>query len=169
MRRLAAAADCTTGAITHYFSDRDALLLAMLRHVHRAAGERMGAAIAVERTPRDGLKAVLLHALPLDKERLVEWKVWLAFWGVVAGAPKLAAEHAARYAEWRAMLLSLVRENGVRGEAVERLTAHLIAVVDGFGLQLTLANSPKETARLREQCFGSLTAALNSEGLQVRF
>ena len=168
MRRLAAAADCTTGAITHYFADRDALLLAMLRQVHRAAGERMAAAIAAERTPRERLRAVLLHALPLDAERLIEWKVWLAFWGVVAGARKLAAEHAGRYAEWRAMLLSLVQENGVRGEAAERLTAHLIAVVDGFGLQLTLARSSKDVVRLRGQCFGALAAALMAEDLEIR-
>ena len=41
LRRLARAADCTTGAITYYFEGRDALLVAMLRRAHQTTGARM--------------------------------------------------------------------------------------------------------------------------------
>ena len=37
MRKVAAAARCTTGRITHYFENREELLLAALRAVYSAA------------------------------------------------------------------------------------------------------------------------------------
>jgi AcrR family transcriptional regulator len=166
MRRLAAAAHCTTGAVTHHFENRDELLVAMLRRVHAAAGERMLSAIRLEATPRARLKGVLLNALPLDRERLIEWKVWLAFWGVVSGAPHLAAEHARRYQEWHAILQPLVRENGVRGESVNELTAHLVATIDGFGLRLTFA-SAAHTPALRRHCLYALQRTLEAAGIEI--
>ena len=171
MRRLAAAAARTTGTITHYFANRDELLVAMLRHVHAAAGARMLKALTAETNARARLKAVLLEALPLDQERLTEWKVWLAFWGVVAGAPHLASEHANRYEEWQAMLEKLIRENGVQGGKATGLTAHLIAIIDGFGLQLTLAGAPttKRATTLSHQCLRALEQTLKSEGIKLAF
>jgi AcrR family transcriptional regulator len=70
LRRLARAADCTTGAITYYFEGRDALLVAMLRRAHQTTGARMLRAAGRGASPRDRLWAVLMEALPLDPERL---------------------------------------------------------------------------------------------------
>ncbi|MCA6289296.1 MAG: TetR family transcriptional regulator C-terminal domain-containing protein, partial [Phenylobacterium sp.] len=110
LRRLARAADCTTGAITYYFEGRDALLVAMLRRAHQTTGARMLRAAGRGASPRDRLWGVLMEALPLDPERLAEWRVWLAFWGAAAGNPALVEENLARYAEWRALLQTLVRD-----------------------------------------------------------
>src|SRR5580692_1468139 len=41
MRRIAQAAGCTTGRVTHYFYSKDDMLVAALREVHRRAAERM--------------------------------------------------------------------------------------------------------------------------------
>ena len=167
MRRLAVAANCTTGMITHYFENREALLLAMLRHVHTAAGARMIKAVARASTPRTKLDAVLLESLPLDAARLVEWKVWLAFWGAVPSAPNLAIEHAQRYDEWRSLLLRLVHESGLHGEGANRTVTNLIAIVDGYGLQMTLTGSPKSkvSALLQEHCRRALEQSLDAAGI----
>ncbi len=38
VRRIAHEAVSTTGLVTHYFANKDEILIAALRHVHRAAG-----------------------------------------------------------------------------------------------------------------------------------
>lgn len=139
LRRLARAADCTTGAITYYFEGRDALLVAMLRRAHQTTGARMLRAAGRGASPRDRLWAVLMEALPLDPERLAEWRVWLAFWGAAAGNPALVEENLARYAEWRALLQTLVRDlAGTQADLPLRVD-DLMGLIDGFGLQIALS------------------------------
>lgn len=153
LRRIAAAAGCTTGALTHYFPDRATLLIEALRSAHEAAGERMLQATRSARSHQERLRAVLLEALPLDGTRLDEWKVWLAFWAETPQDPALAAEHARRYGEWRGLVTLLVTPLvGDPGEA-EREADGLTAWVDGLGLRLTLLAS--DAARLsaeRQRC-----------------
>jgi AcrR family transcriptional regulator len=139
LRRLARAADCTTGAITYYFEGRDALLVAMLRRAHKTTGARMLRAAGRGASPRDRLWAVLMEALPLDPERLAEWRVWLAFWGAAAGNPALVEENLARYAEWRALLQTLVRDLAETQAGLPLRVDALMGLIDGFGLQIALS------------------------------
>jgi BetI-type transcriptional repressor, C-terminal len=44
----------------------------------------------------EALRAVLAEALPLDQERVLEWRVWLAFWGSAATNARLQAEQRTR-------------------------------------------------------------------------
>ncbi|MEO1055324.1 MAG: TetR family transcriptional regulator C-terminal domain-containing protein [Actinomycetota bacterium] len=131
MRRIADRAGSTTGLVTHYFGSKDEVLLAALQHVHRAAGARMTAAVR-DLDGDEPLRAVVGEALPLDDERRNEWKVWLAFWGRAASDDALAAEQRARYVEWKALLASLLPNDG--RTAVDEL----IALIDGIGMRATL-------------------------------
>lgn len=139
LRRLARAADCTTGAINYYFEGRDALLVAMLRRAHQTTGARMLRAAGRGASPRDRLWAVLMEALPLDPHRLAEWRVWLAFWGAAAGNPALVEENLARYAEWRALLQTLVRDLAGTRDDLPLWVDALMGLIDGFGLQIALS------------------------------
>ena len=136
LRRVAAQAGCTTGALTHYFSDRRALLIAALRAAHFQAGARMFEASQRAMSDPDRLRSVLLEALPLDAPRLREWRVWLAFWAESMNDAELAAENDRRYAEWRELLEEAVRPLiGSEAEREQEL-ALLIALVDGLGLRI---------------------------------
>jgi AcrR family transcriptional regulator len=143
VRRIAEVAGCTTGRVTHWFSDKDEVLVAALRRVNDAAAARM--TVAVEREdPEDALRAVLVEALPLDDERRREWRVWLAFWGATLAEPALQEENERRYAEWRAALTKLVRAARRRGHLdvsvdVAPTVDGLVALVDGLGMQATMA------------------------------
>ena len=139
LRRLARAADCTTGAITYYFEGRDALLVAMLRRAHQTTGGRMLRAAGRGASPRERLWAVLMEALPLDTQRLAEWRVWLAFWGAAAGNPALIEENLARYAEWRSLLQSLMRDLAGNIADLSLRVDAMMSLVDGFGLQIALS------------------------------
>jgi TetR/AcrR family transcriptional regulator, transcriptional repressor of bet genes len=151
MRRIAEAAGCTTGRVTHYFDAKDDVLVAALREVHRRAGQRMirhigGADVTA------ALLEVLLEALPVDEDRQLEWRVWLAFWGRAAADERLRHEQEQRYAEWRGLLGKLVRRARPGGSAADRRAAvDLIAgAIDGLGIQAVLEPEAFTPARLRQ-------------------
>ncbi|OYQ37101.1 hypothetical protein CHU93_00675 [Sandarakinorhabdus cyanobacteriorum] len=148
LRRVAAAAGATTGALTHYFTDREALLVETLRSAHFEAGARMLRAASSAGAARDKLRAVILEALPLDDARLREWRVWLAFWGEAVGNPQLRKENEIRIAEWRDLIETLVAPLVGQPRAVEAAVSELLSLVDGIGLRLALA-APAEREDLR--------------------
>jgi TetR/AcrR family transcriptional repressor of bet genes len=164
MRRIAEAAGCTTGRVTHYFDSKDDVLVAALREVHRRAGERMirhigGADVATV------LLEVLLEALPVDQDRQLEWKVWLAFWGRAAADERLRHEQEQRYAEWRSLLDKLIRRARPRDTAAGRCTAvDLVAgAIDGLGIQAVLEPASFTNARLRRAA-SAIVGSVVAEG-----
>lgn len=136
MRRIAAQAGATTGAITHYFDGREALLLEAVAVAHYAAGARMEAAARGRHTAADRLEAVVLEALPLDEVRLREWRVWSAFRGVLRDNSRLWTASERGYGAWRGFLAALLQPICGDAEAVRRESALLIALVDGIGFRL---------------------------------
>lgn len=150
MRRIAQAAGCTTGRVTHYFDSKDEVLVAALREVHRRSAARMirhiGRADAVT-----VLLKVILEALPLDEDRRLEWNVWLAFWGRAAADERLRHEQEQRYAEWRGLLGKLIRRARPGDTAADQCAAvDLIAgAIDGLGIQAVLEPASFTDARLR--------------------
>jgi TetR/AcrR family transcriptional repressor of bet genes len=155
MRRIAEEAECTTGRITHYFVDRDDLLVAALRRAHEAAGKRMLAAFAAESDPRRRLRAVLEQALPLDATSTAEWKVWIAFWGFAMTDRRLAREDARRYREWNHLLVETLR-GLVAAQHVDEVAHILIASIDGLGLRAAIHPS----AATRRSVLAALDALL---------
>ena len=64
MRRIAAEVHCTTGALTHYFTNREPLLVEALRRAHIAAGARLIEAARKASGDLARLEVVLVEALP---------------------------------------------------------------------------------------------------------
>jgi hypothetical protein len=93
-----------------------------------------------QRSGLEALRAVLAEALPLDEERVLEWRVWLAFWGSAATSTSLQAEQHQRYREWRGLLtriLAAAQRDGQLSASIglDRLVDQIVALVDGLGLQ----------------------------------
>lgn len=137
LREIADEAGCTTGKLAHYFPDKDALLLFALRSTTVRFGQRV-----FERGARgaDRIRAVLEQALPLDRERQLQWEVWIAFWGQAVGNAELAAEQLQLYRGYRQLLEDLVREGQADGTVVRSVDAgdeadRLVALVDGIAFQ----------------------------------
>lgn len=162
VRRIAEEAGCTTGRITHYFADKEEVLVAALRQVHRAAGKRMLAAIG-ERSGLEALRAVLAEALPLDQERVMEWRVWLAFWGSAATSTSLQAEQHQRYREWRELLKRVLTTAQLSaGIDLDRLVDQIVALVDGFGLQGVLDPQDPRPEQLASRLNGAVDALIRA-------
>ena len=149
LRKVAAAADCTTGRIAHYYSGREELLLSALRAAFVGAGRRMTEIAETEPDSLERLRRVIHEALPLDAARLREWKVWIAFWAAASSKRGLAAENARRYQEWQALLSGLIADVAGKGCAEER-ALDLVSMVDGLGIRVTLVPSPRNRRRARE-------------------
>jgi len=161
LRRVAAEAGCTTGALTHYYTDRRSLLVDALRAAHYQAGARMMDAAKRISSHQARLKAVLLEALPLDEPRVREWRVWLAFWAESMNDAELAQENTRRYAEWRRLLEDVVRPVVRNRSEAKREVAHLVALIDGLGLRLARhASSDQVLEDEQRECAATLVRHL---------
>lgn len=149
MRKIADAAGCSTGRLTHYFANREEIVLAALRAVYHAARTRLERVGSGASPPPEKLIAFLEETLPLDRERLLEWKVWIAFWSAAAAAPLLAKENDERLAAWAEVLEPLVAAAAPGADAAQEAEA-LIGLVNGVGLQAAVHPTPANKRRARE-------------------
>ncbi|WP_165945689.1 TetR family transcriptional regulator C-terminal domain-containing protein [Micromonospora sp. KC606] len=136
LRAVAAAAGCTTGMVTHYFSDKKKLLAHARTEMHRRMAARIDT-LPVAASARDTLYAVAEQALPLDRERHLEAIVWSQFLLTTRHDPALLAEHTRSHASWIRRLTGLVRaaspartEPGLLDDRVRSL----VACLDGLAL-----------------------------------
>ena len=137
MRRIASEAQCTTGRITHYFVDKDDVMIAVLRSVHHSSRQRMEAALR-EPDAQARLERVIEAALPLDAERRDEWSIWMTFLAHAVHSAALQAELKVRYDDWSALLAGVV-EDDPGSEAVRRF----VALIDGLGMRVTVDASSR--------------------------
>jgi hypothetical protein len=111
------------------------------------------------------LAAVLAEALPLDQERVLEWRVWLAFWGSAATSARLQAEQHRRYREWRGLLkrvLAAAQQDGQLSASIDldRVVDQIVALVDGFGLQGVLDPQHPQPEQLASRLNGAVDALI---------
>ena len=141
LRDVAREGQVTTGAVTHYFGSKDDVLEAAMAEVVRRILDRQTDQ-ALGRDPVDGLVEAAAAFLPLDEERLRDWRVWFAFWGRAAVEARYRALHRGYYADITASLtasLAALREVGrLRARAEPAILADaIIAAVDGIGVRAT--------------------------------
>ncbi len=141
LRDVARAARVTTGAVTHYFDDKDAVLEAALAEIVRRIHARQARAIAGPL----GVTAFIAEAcayLPTDDPSRAEWRVWLAFWGRAIADERLRAQHRAYYAaivdRLTDRLQRIARPTRPSRRAAAGCADALIAAIDGVGTRATL-------------------------------
>ena len=142
VRRVAEEAGWSTGALVHYFADKEELLLFAFRTVADRVGRRLE--LASERTsdPLELARSQLMEGLPIDRERKAEVRVWFAFLGLALTRPALARTQRVTYRAWRDRVRDRLREaqeaGAIRADvdcAAE--AAALVALVDGLAIQAT--------------------------------
>jgi len=139
LRDVARAAQVTTGAVTHYFDNKDAVLEAALAEVVRRILEKQ-AEPPPSWTYPDAIVDQACMFLPLDDDLQRDWRVWLAFWGRAVFDERLRAIHRGYYDEivGRVAVLLTTRSGGRIDSAQGRdLADAIIAAVDGVGVRAT--------------------------------
>lgn len=137
---VGAAAGCTTGAITHYFADKNAVLLAALDHAVAAMNARLERRLL--RAP-DDVVGFFSETLPIGRRGRDEIVVWYSFWARALSDPSLVRRQRAMHRRWRAQVercLAAMEERGELPSAqdpAERAEG-LCAVINGIGLRASL-------------------------------
>jgi AcrR family transcriptional regulator len=137
MRAIAQELGSSTGVVTHYFRDKEDLILFALERVFENVLEDMKVCTK-GRQGIDRLEQMILTALPLNISDKDDWKVWVAFLGYSIGREHLVQEHRKRYDFLRQIisqeLAELQTANLIRAGLDLALEANaLIALVDGIG------------------------------------
>ena len=166
VRGVANEAGCSTGALVHYFDDKEELLLFAFRTVAERVMRRVAAAEEGTTDPLELARAMLLEGLPLDRDRQAEVRVWFAFLGLALTRPALARDQRLTYRAWRnrvAEHLAAAKEQGlVRADAdPDTQAAALVGLVDGLAVQATFeprALSAERQLELVDACLDQLRA-----------
>lgn len=137
MRAIAQELGSSTGVVTHYFRDKEALILFALERVFENVLDKMKGCTQREQGI-DRLEAMLFTALPLENRDKDDWKVWVAFLGYSIGREHLVQKHRKRYDCLRQMLTQALADlqtaNLLRADLDLTLEANaLVALVDGIG------------------------------------
>ena len=138
MRAIAQEMSCTTGVVTHYFRNKQELILFALHQVAARLQVLMERAV-VDLSGCDRLVAMLSSFLPIDQERQEILRVWVAFLGYAVGRADLMADHQQSAGELRQMiiqeLVTLQRQGDIRSDVDPEQEANvLLALVNGVSL-----------------------------------
>ena len=105
-RRVAEAAGTSTAIVSTYFADKCDLLLSTLR----AAASRTTVRFEAAMNAGAGLQECLEAWLPLDEDRLADWRVIIAFWGAAVADPELARVQDGHSSRARTRIEMLLRD-----------------------------------------------------------
>jgi AcrR family transcriptional regulator len=162
VRAIAAEAGVSTGYLTHYFADKDELMVRLLRHTIEQAGQRVQAASATgDAIAR--LRAATEAVLPLDAVRRREWQVWVAVWGIASPGDELGNGFRAGWQGLRSILRDLLERAAAEGRLrsgvdieyeAERLTTTLAGVGLLAGVESRRAVRAAAQRMLEEQVRG---------------
>jgi len=152
VRAVAERAGYTTGALVHYFADKDELIRHVLEENGKAVRERMVTAQRANKG-RQAVRDVMLEALPTDKQSGSSWRIWLALWYHSEESAAMREEERRRYREWLGRISEILQESVALGELpadtdVRQEARLLVAMTDGLGVQYLMANGRMPASRL---------------------
>jgi AcrR family transcriptional regulator len=150
IRDVAAEAGLSTGALRHYFANKEELLAGATRRVVERVVGRLGRRPR-GKTPREAVRAVLCEILPLDEERTTEAAVWLAFAARSLVDRRVAQEHEMVFDGVRELCRRVTQELAARGKLApgldpEKEASLLHALVDGLCVHLLMETLDPEGA-----------------------
>jgi AcrR family transcriptional regulator len=156
----------TTGVLTHYFPDKQALIAGTFAATSRDWIAYACAALAEAATVPQLLSAFVAVAVPREPERRAEWRLWSEMWTYAGRDRAFVAELEAADALWEReihAMLRRVRDEGFlpAGLDLDMEAAVLARLVDGLGLRAWLSGS-------WEQARSLLIGHLASLGLPLR-
>ena len=149
IRRIAAEVRCSTTVVTHYFSDKDQLLLWAFRALGQQAWAHVDAVIA--RDPTD-LVGALVAMAAVDQKVLSSWRAYVAFWERAARDPVLAELQRASMDMALQRIEQVIRARNGERRDIAGASRLLNALVQGISVQ-ALADPERWTA---EQIGGAL-------------
>jgi len=169
IRDIAAEADWSIGVITHYFDDKQALLVAALAQATARVRARMEEASVIT-DPKKRICALLEAGMPLDPARTATCRIFFYFWAEGAVDKAVRAELARGYVWWRVAVRKAIEAARTEGLfpslPADALTEMLVGVAEGLGVQgmFDAKAMPPEHLRVRlRQMVGHLAGEATSQ------
>jgi AcrR family transcriptional regulator len=98
--------------VSHYFHNkRELLFLTYNSSIDRATARCEAALTAAS----GDLKAYVAELMPLDEERVIEWKIWIAFWARAVADSEIAEVQRSCIERTRGNILRIMRELEAKG------------------------------------------------------
>ena len=135
---IAGRAGVSPGLVAHYFGDKDGLLEAAFRKLAREVATNARERLALARTPRARVQAVIDANLGPENFDKRTGTAWLAFWGQVLHLEGLRRVQTAYQRRMLSNLRSDLRRM-IPGEAARSLAAMIAAMIDGVWLRAALS------------------------------
>lgn len=142
MRDISREGGFTTGVLTHYFPDKQAVIVGAFlaasedwfAELHHRLGRAGG--------PEEQLVAIVHLALPTDPSRRAEWRLWGEMWTYAGRDPAFAAQLVETDAIWEREIRAVLergREAGLLANIDAAAEASVLArLIDGLGLRAWL-------------------------------
>jgi len=149
LAEIARRAGVSPGLVAHYFDDKDGLLEAAFRTLARTLAVRVRARLALARTPRGRVQAVIDTNLAPEEFDKRTGTAWLAFWGQVLHVRGLKRVQTA----YQRRMLSNLRNDlrrMISGADARSIAAMIAAMIDGVWLRAALSEwqeADSESAR----------------------
>lgn len=151
VREVAKEAGFTTGALTHYFTSKDHVLIEASECSARMVRPRM------EKAEREAdaliaLRKVVGESLPISPKARGYWRIWVGFWERASYNADVARVLRERYDEWTGRLAKIIRRAQAEGRVPravdpESAAQEIVAIVDGIGVQVLLGRRRLSVAR----------------------
>jgi AcrR family transcriptional regulator len=152
IRGVAQEAGWSTGIISHFVGDKQALLRAAVQEAAHHIGQVMETSGLLEQS-EDRLQALLEAGMPLDGERAATCRIFFYFQAEGIVDPALGAELATYYAWWREQVeLAIVhaqRAGRFAGRDATALAEQFVALAEGLGVQAMFDRRAMPPERLR--------------------
>ncbi|MGB8363121.1 MAG: TetR/AcrR family transcriptional regulator [Rhizomicrobium sp.] len=157
IRRIAAELKGPTKLVTHYFTDKQQLLIWTYRSLAEQ-GERYIEEV-VARDPAD-LLGSLFAMTPMDEHKTQLWRVYVAFWDWASRDPVIA-ELQRKYINLTVLRIAeMVRALTGDTHDLESVSERLNAVVQGISIQALMDKERWSAQRIRSRLADEVAAAL---------
>ena len=142
IRAIAREANCSSGILSHYFSDKADILGEALVMSHRRVRARIDG-LTAEVAGLEALRLVMLEALPLDARRDLEAQIEISFWGRVVSMPDMRELQNLEFESlWARLHRHLEDAEGLdalrAGLDLDLATHQLVALIDGLSAERVL-------------------------------
>jgi AcrR family transcriptional regulator len=143
LREISREGGFTTGVLTHYFPDKQALIAGTFASISRdwIAGAR--ALMHAAATGPELVAAFVSVAVPADPERQDEWRLWAEMWSYAGTHREFMVELDATDAMWSAeirVMLERLESDGLLPATLDPAAEAVVLarLVDGIGLRAWL-------------------------------
>jgi len=156
VRKIAAEAGMSAGALRHYFNNQDDLLVYAMRLVNERVEQRIMRLVPEDLPPAEKAVRLLLEVVPLDAERRAEMDVWFSFMEYVRHRRDLAGLPENRLHQFISLVVSFLDREGALREGLDLAleAERLYAIVDGLAVHALL-----EPGRLRPDVMARVVRA----------